>query len=116
MVELDGLQLRHGQDRGPLCPRRQPDLGHVFPDGPKDRAEPRHRINSAALRFIPVADLEQEGYGEYRKLFETDRRERVMTARTETAILAGGGLLPGRPGSRPQAARRDLHAGRLHRR
>jgi peptide-methionine (R)-S-oxide reductase len=40
-------------------------LGHVFPDGPRDRGGLRYCINSVSLRFIHADDLEEEGYGEY---------------------------------------------------
>jgi methionine-R-sulfoxide reductase len=69
-VELKS-DVSHGMARTEVrCRNCGGHLGHVFPDGPAEAGGLRYCINSASLRFIPLDDLEREGYGAYRKLFD----------------------------------------------
>jgi peptide-methionine (R)-S-oxide reductase len=60
------MDTTHGMRRTEVrSTRGDSHLGHVFPDGPRDRGGLRYCINSASLRFVHRDDMQAEGYGDY---------------------------------------------------
>jgi methionine-R-sulfoxide reductase/methionine-S-sulfoxide reductase len=88
---IDAGHVKARRDWSMLIPRTEvrsaqgdSHLGHVFKDGARDRGGLRYCINSAALRFVPRAEMAEQGYGAYLDQIA------APCAITQRAVLAGG--------------------------
>jgi peptide-methionine (R)-S-oxide reductase len=67
---IENVDRGHGMVRTEVRSKHgDSHLGHVFPDGPREKGGLRYCMNSASLRFIPRDKLKAEGYGDYVQLF-----------------------------------------------
>lgn len=72
LVDLVNIKdYSHGMIRTEIrSPKADSHLGHVFPDGPVEMGGLRHCVNGAALKFIPLGNMEKLGYNQWLFLFE----------------------------------------------
>ncbi|MBG0762210.1 peptide-methionine (R)-S-oxide reductase MsrB [Acholeplasma laidlawii] len=70
-IVVEKLDMSYGMFRTEVRTKNSKiHLGHVFDDGPEEAGGLRYCMNSASMRFIPLEDLEKEGYGQYKSLFD----------------------------------------------